>query len=141
MHVLALKEKIANVTFRPAGQTKFQYMFKIQSNMKILVETNGLDHLPWTEVKSYWMLQPIGKTILSFTRVNIYYRKIQVRQITRWKCKLVVNSKFCQISITNLYFQDLICNLINGYSKHFGTLCFCCLHAIVRKAINSLWLK
>ena len=85
-------------------------MFKIQSNMKILAETNGLDHLPWMEVKSEWMLQPIGKSILSFTRVNIYYMKIQVRQITGWKCKLVVNSKFYQIYITILYFQDLICN-------------------------------
>ena len=124
MHVLALKEKIANATFRPTGKTKFQYMFKIQSNMKILAETNGLDHLPWMEVKSDWMLQPIGKTVLSFTRVNIYYMKIQLRQITCSKYKLVVSSKFHQISITILYFQDLICNLIYGYSKHFGRLCF-----------------
>ena len=141
MRVLALREKIANVTFRPVGKTKFQYMFKIQSNMKILVETNGLDHLSWMEVKSDWMLQPIGKTSLSFIRVNIYYMKIQVRQITGWKCKVVVNSKFFQITVTILYLQYLICNLINGYSKDFGTLCLCCLHAIVRKVENSLWLK
>ena len=46
MRVLALKDKITNVTFRPAGKKKFQYMFKIQSNMKILAETNELDYLP-----------------------------------------------------------------------------------------------
>ena len=136
MCVLVLKEKITVVTFRPEDKTKFQYMFKIHSKMKNLVETHELDHLPWMEVKSDWLLQPIGKTFRSFTRVNIYYRKIQVRQITGWKCKLLVNSKFWQISMTILYFQDLICNLINGYLKHFGTFCFFFLHAIVIKVEN-----